>query len=181
MLTETHEGFPHRTLQSHWPEKFTKQRPFNRPAENQPYIEFLRTPKFDGEEDEFEVSNEDEEEEEDDVSSEPEDEYQNDDKGSESCDETSDVRLFMKGMTGDEDGLKYRDQVDQVASFCERLSLMKSETKTEENRKHVALLDERNIGGTIADKKGHCRPYPGPLTSHELRERLSRKVAQASC
>jgi hypothetical protein len=194
MPTETHEELPRRPLQSCWPDKFTKRRPFDRPAENQPYIEYLRTPKFIGEEDEADVSSE--EDEEDDVSNENEDEvegyrekvenedeYRNENKGAESCNGYGDVRLFMTGATRDEETLKYCDQVEEVASFCEQTSVRELERKTGQYRKRVALLDDRNVCGTVSGNQGHCqctghcRPYLGPMTPQQLVKELKKKVA----
>jgi hypothetical protein len=111
--------------------------------------------------------------------SENKDENQNDDKDSEAYNGHSNVRLFMRGMIGDEDTLQYRDQVEQVASFFEQASRRDFGTgATGKDEKPVSLLDDRNDGGTIREKGGHCRPCRGPLTSRQLREALSRKVAQ---
>jgi len=149
----------------------------------------LRTPKFDGEEDDDDVSSELEDEVEVEGHREKlenEDEYRNGDKGAESCNERSDVRDFIVGMTGNEETLQYPDQVEQVASFYEQGNFGESETKTGQGRK-VALLDDRNICGTIFVNQGpfqctgHCRPHLGPLTSEELYEELERKVAHISC
>ena len=197
---------PHRLLRCYWPQLFTKRRPLNRysrQAENQPYIDYVQTKKFDGEEDEGDISGEDEEEEEeddDDVLSEDEDEIKgnrgkrenkdenrNDDKDAAVCNRQSIVRLFMVGMTGDEETLQYPDQVEQVVSFYEQGNFGESETKTGQGRKVVALLDDRNICGTLHVNQelfqctGHCRPHLGPLTSEELCEELERKVTHISC
>jgi hypothetical protein len=192
MSTETHEEYP-RHLPCSWPEKFTKRRQFNRPTENVPYIEFLRTPKFPGEDDEANVSSEDEDDEGDEVSSEhgdeegppeeklqDEDDHRNEDRDSESSGGYSDVRLFMTGLIGDEEALQYNDQVEEVASFCEQTSIGELERKTGQYRKRVALLDDRNICGTALDCQctGHCRPYQGPLTSQQLAKELRKKVAR---
>lgn len=178
MSNQTHEDFPHEFFQCHWPEEFTNRRSFNRKAENQTYIEFLNTKFEDGDEDEDgEGTSSDEEDGGEDYG----DESWKDDEDAASRDKQNVVGLFMKGITGDEDTPMYRDQVDLVAMFCERASFKNWEREEEEeNRKHVALLDERNISVIIADKKGHCRPYLGPLTCQELCERLSRKVSPTS-
>lgn len=186
MLTEPNEKFPQ------WPTLFEGRRKFSREAENQSYIKFLQTQLFDGEEDEEEddISSEDD----DDVSSEHvnkiggegnnrenKDKNQNDNKDAETYNGPSKVRLFMTGMTGDEDTLHYRDQVEEVASICEQANLGELGTKTRRDRKHVALLDDRNILGTIFMNKGlspsgDCRPYLGPLTAQRLGEELTKKV-----
>ena len=192
MSTENPEEYP-RYLSCSWPEKFTKRRQFNRPAENETYIEFLRTPKFPGEEDEADVSGEEEDDDDDDDegSSEhgdedgppeeklqDEDEYRNEDRDNESSGGYSEVRLFMTGLVGDEEALQYNDQVEVVASFCEQTSIRELERKTGQYRKRVALLDDRNICGTASDSHctGHCRPYLGPLTSQQLAKELRKKV-----
>lgn len=187
MLTEPNEKFPQ------WPALFEGRRQFSREAENQPYIKFLQTQLFDGEEDEDEdeVSSKDDD---DDVSSEHvngiegegnnrenKDKNQNDNKDSETYNGPSKVRLFMRGMTGDEDTLHYRDQVEEVASICEQANLGELGTKTRQYRKHVALLDDRNIlGNTFVNKRlsppGDCRPYLGPLTAQRLGDELIKKV-----
>jgi hypothetical protein len=187
MATETHEEFSHRSsrhLRCNWPPKFAKRRYFARQAENQSYIEFLQTPKFNGEEDEQEISSEDA-----DVLSEGDDEAEEqrdksedktgkleNDKNSEVYN-LSNIRLFMAGLLGDEDMLQYRDQVEQVASFWEYERRRGPEMNTAEDNKLVALVDERNIGGDLLTKKGYCRPYFGPLTSKQLHEKLSTQVS----
>jgi hypothetical protein len=185
MSTEQNEKFPR------WPALFEERRTFCRAAENQPCIEWLQTPSFVGEEDEAE------DEDDDDVSSEHgqkvggdgndtenKDENRNDDRDAETCNWHSKVRLFMAGMTGDEDTLHYRNQVEEVASVCEQASLGELETETGQDGKHVALLDDRNVLGIFMVNKGlstppagYCRPYLGPLTAQRLGEELSRKVA----
>jgi hypothetical protein len=151
----------------------------------------------DEEEDEEEEEEEDENDEEE-VSSEQgnkvegdknnkrnKDQNPNDDKGAKACSGPSKVRLFMRGLSGEEDNLHYLDQVEEVASICEQANLEDTMTKTGQDGKHVALLDDRNIRGTILVNKGpsppgDCRPYLGPLTAQRLGEELSRKVAQIS-
>jgi hypothetical protein len=88
------------------------------------------------------------------------------------------VRVFMKGMLGDEDTLPFRDQVEKVARFCEQESMELDLRSLVKNRKTVALLDDRNDGGTICAREGHCRPYLGPLDPQRLRKELSRQVGQ---
>ncbi|KAH8585450.1 hypothetical protein B0O99DRAFT_603293, partial [Bisporella sp. PMI_857] len=191
MLAKTHDEFHRQSLRYHWPEKFKRRRIFDRPAENQPYIEFLRTPRFDGEEDEVDASSD---EDDDNVSSELEDEVKgnrgknesmdgnrNGDKDAAGCNGQSIVRLFMAGMTGDEENLQYPDQVEQVASFYEQGNFGKWDAKTSQHKKTVALLDDRNICGTIHVNQGsfqctgHCRPHLGPLTSEGLYKELEKK------
>jgi hypothetical protein len=201
MSTETQEDVSHQSLRCCWPELFTKRRDFNRHTENQPYIKYCGTPLFYGEEHEDEDDEDDDEDgissEDDDPLNKPEDEVEghrdtlenqdetlNDDKGSESCNRYSNIRCFMTGMIGDEDSLEDHDQVDEVASFCEQPSFRENDSKSGQKAldgKHVALLDDMNIGGTIVDKKGHCRPYLEPLTWQELCEKLSKRVTQISC
>jgi hypothetical protein len=188
MLTDTHEEFPPQSLRCYWPQEFfVKRRRFHRQAENQPYIEWLQASFDDGDEDDEDdeddyVDDSSEDEDQDVVDGqrdkgEHKDENRNDGKdteASEACEGHGKVRLFMKGMTGDEDKLQYRDQVEQVARFCEQTSFGELE-------RHVALLDDRNDGGTNLKKEGYCRPYQGPLTSQRLAEELIKKVAQISC
>jgi hypothetical protein len=164
-----------------WPEVFTKRRSFNRQVENQPYIEFLKSQLFNGEEDDIENEVEDEVEGHRDALG-NQDEKLSDDKGIEACNRYSDVRRFMEG-TGEDTDFQYRDQVEMVASFCEQANLRELKRKSGQKAldgKGVALLDDR-IGGIMADKKGHCRPYLGPLTGQRLREELRKKVTQISC
>ncbi|PVH77592.1 hypothetical protein DL98DRAFT_266334 [Cadophora sp. DSE1049] len=181
MSTKLPEGIPRQHWHCSWPQLFTARRPFNhrsRETENLPFIEYLVKPSEEADEDDGEEygsnedgGNEDEIDDEDDV---PSDE--DEDEDAESCSEQSDVRRFMIGMVGEVDRLMSRDQLDLVASFCEE---SKTETNESEKRKPVALLDERCMDGTMSDKRGFYRPYPGPLTCQELRERLGRKRFRA--
>ncbi|KAG0645349.1 hypothetical protein D0Z07_9001 [Hyphodiscus hymeniophilus] len=169
-----------------WLQLFTKRRSFPRQTENQPYIEYLEYQYDDGdedEEDEDEAGEEDEDE--DDTSKEHEQEKQenaeqdsnenrNNEKGSGASKQHSHVRRFMKGMTGDDDVLLDHEQVDEVAGYCERAGTRPSESKSSEDRKLV-LVDDRHIGGAIADKKGLYRPHLGPLTSRRFMEVMSTK------
>lgn len=181
MTAKVPEGIPRQHWHCIWPQLFTARRKFNhrsRETENVPFIEYLATifeeadeDEGDGDEGDEDEGDEDEIEDEDDV---PSDE----DEDAESCNEQSNVRCFMIGMVGEDDNLMSRDQVDLVASFCEK---SKVETNEREKKKHVALLDERCMGGTKTGKRGFYRPYPGPLTCQGLRERLSRKASPISC
>jgi hypothetical protein len=156
-------------LQSHhWPhEFFNTHRLFSRHEENKPYIEWLHAlfnySEEDGDEstadDDFDDSNEDE------------DEIDWQEDMSEEGDENgiSIVRTFMTGMTGDEETLQYANQIERVAGFCEQSSIRESE-------KHVVLLDDRRNSGTIYEKPAYSRLYQGPLTSQQLREKLSKQV-----
>ena len=175
MPTYTQEEFPRQLLPCYWPQEFTKRRQFDRQAENQPYLEFLKTSFDDCDEDgDFDYSSDGE-----DGPSESIIEDSSDDKEVEACSQHTNVRLFMKGITGNGDNMQYRDQVEQVASFCEQAKFREVDTETTaKDRKGVALLDDRNNSGTIPNKQEHCRPYLGPLTSQQLREALSRKVVQ---
>jgi len=157
---------PHQSLRCCWPQEFFKRRLFDRQAENQPYIEWLQASFDDGEEDG------DENNEDDDFVDSNEDEDEVDGQGDESKkrdENRNNVRIFMKGNIGDDDTLQYRDQVERVAEFCEQPSIKEPE-------KHVVLLDDRSNSGTIQEKRGHSRPYPGPLTSKQLWEVLSKEV-----
>jgi hypothetical protein len=166
--------------------EFTKRRKFDRQAENQAYIDFLKADFDDGEEVEGEgdlPSDEEEEEEEDndsggeDSSFESEDEAENDDP--EACNRYSNVRLFMQGMARGRDKSVSLDQFTRVAEFC-KLASLNLKTKPGQNMKHIALLDDRNMGRSVVDgNKGNCRPYPGPLTTERLRQELSRKVIKS--
>jgi hypothetical protein len=194
MATKTPKDFSHESLRCSWPIDFTKRRKFNRDSENQPYIEYLEQRRYLGEEDvdDDEEEEEDEEGEDDDgdsvlseddqPSNAPEDEIEGneDDKldlGNITDDghPMSNVRRFMKGMTGDEESLENYDLVDEVANFCEKGSVGGVQ------KKYVAIIDERNHYGTIVDKRGHCRTNLKPLTLEQMRDKLSKKVTQFSC
>lgn len=187
--SETRRDFPHQSLRCYWPKRFTKRRPFNPDSENQTYLEYLQIEQYLGEgvsddEEEEEDEDEAEAEEEDGASSEddgpsnaPEDEVEEQSKGTDASNQMSDVRRFMKGMERDEDFLDDYDMVDEVAKFCEE----GSKGPFRARGKHVAFLDERNIGGTIVDKGGHCRTDSEPLTLEQFFDKLSKKVIQISC
>jgi len=98
-----------------------------------------------------------------------------DDEITKDCNRYGDVRLFMTGATGDEDTLQYKDQVRQVAKFCERSS---KERDSGIGITSMALLDDRNSRGAIVQTQGDFRPYRGPLTTSELCKELSKKVVQ---
>ena len=184
MSTETLEEFPQ------WPRIFAERRTFNREAENQTYIEWLQTQKWVGEDDEYGEDDEDEDDlsgddENGSVLSEQEEKVEKDDQDGEAKNRPSEVRIFMTGLTGDEDALPYRDQVEEVASFCEQAKVRDVGEKPIEGGKNKVLLDDRNIRDTILVNKGlsppgECRPYLGPLTSQQLEEELRKKVAQVS-
>ncbi|KAG4429355.1 hypothetical protein IFR05_015162 [Cadophora sp. M221] len=201
MAAKIFEGIPRQHWHCIWPRLFTARRifnPFSREVENLPFIKYLATIFEEADEDEGDEDegDEDEIEDEDDVPSDEEEDEGDEDEGdedeiededdvpsdeeededAESCNEQSNVRRFMIGIVGEDDNLLSRDQVDLVASFCEK---SKAETNEREKREHVALLDERCMDGTMTDKRGFYRPYPGPLTCQELRERLSRKRFRA--
>jgi hypothetical protein len=133
------------------------------------------------------------------MSDEDEDGSDDEEEGEEEDEETEDVnqddkvfngksivRIFMEGMTGDEETLLYPDQVEQVASFYEQRDLGELETKAGQDRKFVALLDDRNICGAVHTNcgrspcTGHSRPHLGPLTPERLSKELERKVALTS-
>ena len=189
MPTEPHDDSSSQFLRCAWPTEFTKRRNFSRDAENEPYLRWLQTDFDDGVEDEDE-GNLSSEYEDDDFSNESEgeiegyrekSEYQGplgracNNHENETCDRNKNVRLFMKGRMGEEESLPYSDQVEEVARFCEQASL-ESETKPGQDRKLVALLDDRNIGSRADAMEGHCRPYLGPLTAQQLYQELSKKV-----
>lgn len=183
--SETRRDFPHQSLQYYWPKWFTKRRPFNPDSENQTYLEYLQIEQYlgegvsdDEEEDEAEAEEEDGASCEDDGSSNaPEDDVNEQSKDTDASNKMSDVRRFMRGMERDEDFLEDYDMVDEVAKFCEE----GSQGPFRAREKHVAILDERNIAGTIVDKGGHCRTNSEPLTLEQLFDKLSRKVIQISC
>lgn len=136
-----------------WPQIFTKRRDFCRKSENQPYIEFLQTLWFEGEEYEGEEEESDESEsgseseseggeynedyaEEEDASSglgnrdegdtinrRNTDQDLTDDSKAKASNKPSKVRLFMKGCSGEEDDLHHRGQVEEVASICEQANV----------------------------------------------------------
>jgi hypothetical protein len=185
MPAESGKESPHEALQCCWPVEFTKRREFDRQAENQAYIDFLKVDFDDGEEaeDEGHLPSDEEEEEEDndsggeDSAFESEDEAENDDP--EACNRYSNVRLFMQGTARDREKSGPLDQFTTVAEFC-KLASLNLKTKPGQNMKPIALLDDRNMGGSVVDgNKGNCRPYPGPLTTERLRQELSRKVIKS--
>ncbi|KFY74283.1 hypothetical protein V499_05679 [Pseudogymnoascus sp. VKM F-103] len=180
---ETRREFSHQSLRRYWPKRFTKRQPFNPNSENQTYLEYLQIEQYLGEgvsdeEDEEEEGNEVEAEEEDGASCEddgssnaPEDDVNEQSKAADASNQISDVRRFMRGMERDEDFLDDYDMVDEVAKFCEG----GSDGPFRAREKHVAILDERNIAGTIIDKGGYCRTNLEPLTLEQLFDKLSRK------
>lgn len=91
------------------------------------------------------------------------------DENEESCGRRGTARVFMEGMTGDEEHLPYRDQVDVVAGFVEQAMYKGCE-------KPVALLDDRKSGGRMPLKQKDFRPRRWTLTIKELRAELSKPV-----
>ena len=185
-----------------WPELFNKRRNFDRAAENQPYIERLRNAWLDGEVDNDEEDGEGEEgEESEESASEHEDidDYSellnrvergvdSDELGSNVSvgnwnhddrkfrGQQSNVRLFMEGMAGDEETLKYRDQVEAVARFCEKSKLHEHSMALIDDSKHASDFEKNG------PMKRHCRPYLGPLTSQKsLLQELRKKVGANPC
>jgi hypothetical protein len=176
----------------HWPQEFKKGRIFNRQTENESYIAYIQhvTNLLD-----LEDEDEDEGEEgwseighdlshyEDEVSNYT-DETENEDEKANYHINTDlqaglsrgNVRIFMTGLTDEVDKLPYRDQVEQVSSFCESALWEIDEGTTDQKRNLVALLDDRNDLGSAVIKRGKSRPYRGPLTSQELGVELSKKV-----
>jgi hypothetical protein len=172
----------HQPLRCSWPSVFTKRRNFCRETENQSYIESVRALEHCSEDDNDDIDYLAQDE----VEVYEGDEKWNGVKDAEGFNWCSYLRLFMTGMTEDEDALHYRDQIEELARFCEPANLRELETKTGQDRKHVALLDDRNIPDTMFVNKGlsppgNRRPYLGPLTAKRLHEELSRKVAQVLC
>jgi hypothetical protein len=191
-----------------WPQLFAQRRKFSLEAENQPYIAFLQTLRFEGEEYEEEGEEEEgvshqavdgnnhngddakEEKPADGQGSGIDDDRSNggnknqdlkDNSKVRCSDGSSKVRLFMRGLSGEEVDL-HRDQLDEIASTCEQAGLGEDETvNIGKDRKHVALLDDRNIRRTAVTNKGispsgEFRPYLGPLTAESLGKELSKKV-----
>lgn len=179
MATESNDQIRGRPLRCSWPEKFTTRRKFDRVTESRPYLEYLRMEAFLGEENEGDndkLSDDDDETSNELDKKENQSEIQKDENDAKSHNLYSNVRLFMRGHEGDEDLLDH-DQVDAVASFCDQENPEGSESTSDQARKHVALLDDRNMHGTIGgDKKGYCKPYLKPQTALQLRENLSHKV-----
>jgi hypothetical protein len=210
MLTDTRGEFPHQFLRPHWPQEFSiRRREFDRKAENQTYIEWLRDNFTDGdsaedeeedEEDEGQDEDDKVEDEDEDNSDSEEDEFydaeelyveiedkfgadgdQHENENESQNDKSTEVfkeheigRIFMKGMTGDEKFLQWRDQVDVVASFVEQ-------SRSGESKKLVALLlDDGECGSANPAKRKPCRLHQGPLTSQQLRELLSKRVSLIS-
>jgi hypothetical protein len=149
---------------------------------------------YDGDEEEGQGENEqdvhedepeeEESEEDDDVDVSSEDGDENDEDRVEvedgrSFNRYSNVRLFMEGMTGDKDKLKYLDQVKQVTKFCRQASWELESRVTGKKSKASAMLDDRNDRGAIVQIKGECRPDQGPLTSQQLLKELSKPVSQS--
>lgn len=182
--TETRRDFAHQSLRCSWPTGFTKRRPFNPDSENQTYLDYLQIEQYIGEEDEDDEEDVDKDEseaedgtscEDDGSSNAPEDEVDEQSKGTDASNQMSDVRRFMKGMERDEDFLDDYYMVEEVANFCEWG--LKGPFRS--RGKHVASLDERNIGGAIVDKQGHCRTNSEPLTLEQLFDKLSKPVIRS--
>ncbi|KAH7318922.1 hypothetical protein BKA65DRAFT_92330 [Rhexocercosporidium sp. MPI-PUGE-AT-0058] len=180
MASETRRDlFPRHSLRCYWHPGFTERRTlFVRNTENQTYLDYIQAEKYLGEEiadDEYDDEDGDEDEDEDEDGASSEDEVDEQSKNTDGK-EMSDVRRFMQGMDRDEDFLEDYDMVDEVANFCEK---GKSHGPVPMLGKHVALLDERNIFGTIGDKKGHCRTNSEPVTWELLREKLKKQRLRA--
>jgi hypothetical protein len=200
MRRHTAEGFSLPASRRHWPQEFKKGRIFNRDSENESYIAFIQKvnnllDSSDEDEDKDEYENVEDEEEgwseighdlshyEDEVGN-YKDETENEDEKASYHMNTDlqtglgrgNVRIFMTGLTGDVNKLPYRDQVEQVSSFCESAVWGVDEGTTGQKIKVVALLDDRNDLGSAVTKKEESRPYRGPLTSQELGVELSKKV-----
>ena len=67
MSTSNNEETPHHYLRCCWPPEFAKRRNFDKSAENEAYVEFLKANFFDGDEDEDDSENENEDVKEDNV------------------------------------------------------------------------------------------------------------------
>jgi hypothetical protein len=183
-------------LHPSWPVKlFASPRYFDRKAENQPYVDWLREAFYDScgnngsssesEDDTEEGPSEDGEESEalylssDSEDDTPKQAFQRFKNANTSVNGNwkSDVRLFMEGLPGDEDCLPYRDQVSVVARFCEEAALDRRDSEPVGSEKKIAiLLDSRKHGNGIRKTQSRRWPYHGPLTSKQLKIELSRKV-----
>jgi hypothetical protein len=156
------------SLKRRWPRDFTRQRQYNRLEQNKSYLEFIRGIRETLED--YPESDEKQSEDED-----GDGERTNHNEGTANKKEkvaTNDggnnkVRTFMEG-TWDDSRLLQRDQVEQVARFCEQT--------TSENMNPVALLDDRTNGGNIHAARGYNRPYLGPLDEAQLVCELSKQV-----
>jgi hypothetical protein len=214
MSTIKHCESPYQLLHCSWPLKFFERREyFNRRAENQTYVEWLRVALFEsasdcGEEVEDETDDGEELHEEKKITDQSEDEkegyeenlrswlkegynFQSDGKdeyeGScrvmpeaddpEPYPEKSIARILMNGMTGDDEILPYRDQVDVVAGFYEQGYHAGSQVKEE---KAVALLDDMSHRSGSLTTKSYRRIPRGPLTSMQLRTELGKAVMQSN-
>jgi hypothetical protein len=181
MLTENpHECF-HQAMDRFWPQEFTKPRLFDRRNENRPYIEYIKELQAifdsanadegeDGEEDDSDGRDEPiEDADEDEIEkgcgiSEDQAQNKTDLKDVTACAKDDIVRLFMKGVEGEEDALHYLDQVEHVASFCAQQGF-------KDSQEHVAMLYDSNNGIEVRG---------GSLTARQLRDELSKEVAKFS-
>lgn len=190
-----------------WPPVFTEDRLFSRDAENLPYFEFIKQWEglhYDGDDDENRGDDDENSSQDTDEDLQAE-ETQNDNSCAESRRKCSKVRIFMTTLEGHEP-LQCRDQVEQVAGFVEYAMYNELKTTTSgENRKAIALLDERHNDDPTLKRQGsgrsyleifmpqllrpkssrevaqrYRRPYLGPLTSERLLQELSKKVNQIS-
>jgi hypothetical protein len=199
MLRVSNEESPRQSLYRSWPlELFGTPRYFDRKAENQPYIEWLRdwyrrdtvedtlSDDDEGGEEEGAIGEVEEEEAEEgfefprngfDLSRETEDETPE-----KICQGTKDddnnvfgqrniVRLFMEGMVSDEEDLPYQDQVDVVAGWYEQA------VGYDVDKNAAILLDDRTRDDEISRNPRQSRPWHGPLSSKQLREELSKPVS----
>lgn len=178
----------HQFFRCYWPEGFTKRRNFYQHVENQTYLDLLKTEWEDGVEDDGEDEDGGDEDPDEQEEEEGDDEYEDDDSidGSSGDEDDinedrndskeeavstrhSDVKMFMKGMDGDEDTLQFFDQVKQVTRFYKQAWRELDTGVTGKQSKAVALLDDMiRWGQNTADQ--------GPLTSEELRQELHQPV-----
>jgi hypothetical protein len=164
MPTDTHK-LPRRAWQRSWQKEFTQQRHFRPAEENKTYLDFLQSivrnfPEIADEEDGGEgeeIENENNTEEDENIDRDASNDIYGYNK----------VRRFMTGAQGDDQALQ-QDQVEQVAGFCDQAMA--------ENKRRVALLDDRNNGRNIGVEHGSSRPYLGPLTVQQLVQKLSKPV-----
>jgi len=213
MLNTSHNEFHRQSLNPSWPLKFFGARYFDRTAENQPYIEWLRN-YVDKGWDSVNISNNEEDEDEgeykeveisggvqerEDIENEgfdfltkgfdlfsgdsqdnaPEAMYRDPSNSGEleRYGRESIPRVFMKGITGEEQSLPYRDQVDVVVGFCEKALANTVGTKgSGPEKSRIILLDDTTHSCGIAKTDEQRRTFRGQLTPNQLREKLGRPV-----
>ncbi len=110
MCTRLREESPRELVRCKWPALFTERRIFNRSVENEPYIEFLQTPWFGGdEENEEEVGGEEDEE-----------------SLSSDCDEGDDCEEVLNESEGEDEAGKSRSDFGIITIIKIRLQMKRS-------------------------------------------------------